>query len=118
MIFLVGDGTFNYSPVLAGLGLCQEYNLPILIIVLNNGGYITMRQGYHSYFPDGWAASHKAYLGVDITPGPDYTKVAEAFDAYGERLEEPADIEPALNRVLQQIVQGRAALLDVILDTP
>lgn len=118
VIFLVGDGTFNYNPVLAGLGLCQEYNLPILIIVLNNGGYITMKQGYHMYFPDGWAASHKAYLGVDITPGPDYTKVAEAFDAYGERLEEPGDIEPALNRVLQQIAQGRAALLDVILDTP
>ena len=118
VVFLVGDGTFNYNPVLAGLGLCQEYHLPILVIILNNGGYMAMRQEYHKFCPEGWAVSHKAYLGVDIVPEPDYTKIAEAFDAYGERLEEPGDIEPALNRALQQIARGRAALLDVILDTP
>ncbi len=43
-------------------------------------------------------------------------KVAEAFDAYSERVEEPNSIEPALNRALQQIEMGRAALLDVILE--
>ena len=116
VLLFVGDGTFNYSPVLAGLGLCQEYHLPILVVVLNNGGYMAMRRSYDASCPAGWAASHEAYLGVDIVPEPDYTKVAEAFDAYGERLEEPGDIEPALDRALQHIARGRAALLDVILD--
>ena len=46
-----------------------------------------------------------------------YVKVAEAFDAYGERVEEPDNIEPALNRALEQIAIGRAALLDVILES-
>jgi len=116
VIFLVGDGSFNYNPVLAGLGLCQEYHLPILTIVLNNGGYASMRSIHQRYYPQGWAVSHNTYFGVDIAPQPDYTKVAEAFDVYGERVEEPKDIEPALNRALQQIAEGRAALLDVILE--
>ncbi len=118
VVFFISDGTFNYNPVLAGLGLFQEYHMPILIIILNNGGYRAMKLGYHDSYPEGWAVTHKEYLGVDITPEPDYTKVAEAFGAYGERVEEPGDIEPALNRALQQIGQGRAALLNVILDTP
>ncbi len=117
VIFLVGDGSFNYNPVLAGFGLCQEYHLPILTIILNNGIYAAMKSGYQRYYPQGWAVSHNTYFGVDIAPEPNYAKVAEAFDAYGERVEEPDDIEPALNRALQQIAMGRAALLDVILDT-
>ena len=34
LVFLVGDGTFNFNPVLAGLGFCQEYQVPFLTIVL------------------------------------------------------------------------------------
>ncbi|GAG35236.1 unnamed protein product, partial [marine sediment metagenome] len=117
VILFVGDGSFNYNPVLAGLGLYQEYGLPVLIVILNNGGYIGMRRSHQKCYPQGWAVSNNTYLGVDITPEPDYTKVAEAFDTYGERLEEPDDIELALNRALQQIVMGKAALLDVILDS-
>ncbi|MFC1980392.1 thiamine pyrophosphate-binding protein [Chloroflexota bacterium] len=115
VILLVGDGSFNYNPVLAGLGLCQEYHLPILTVILNNGSYAAMIKGYQKYYPQGWAATHNKYFGVDIAPEPDYTKVAEAFDVYSERLEEPDNIESAINRALQQIERGRAALLDVIL---
>ena len=116
MIFLVGDGSFNYNPVLAGLGLCQEYHLPILTIILNNGSYAAMKSAHQKYYPQGWAVSHNTYFGVDIAPQPDYTKVAEAFDAYGERVEEPDAIESALDRALEQMAIGRAALLDVILE--
>jgi acetolactate synthase-1/2/3 large subunit len=115
VILIVGDGAFNYNPVLAGLGLCQEYHLPIFIIVLDNGGYMAMKLGYQRLYPEGWASSHESYLGVDITPAPDYAKIAEAFGAYGEKLEEPREIESALNRGLKQLAQGRTVLLDVIL---
>ena len=56
------------------------------------------------------------YFGVDITPQPDYARIAEAFDAYGEKVEEPGEIESALNRALEQLAMGRAALLDVVLE--
>jgi acetolactate synthase-1/2/3 large subunit len=116
VIFIVGDGAFNYNPVLAGLGLGQEYGLAVLIIVLNNGGYMAMRKGHRRMYPKGWAAGHDTYLGVDIAPAPDYVKVAEAFGAYGEKLVEPVKIEAALKRGLRQIAGGRTALLDVVVD--
>ena len=76
-----------------------------------------MKHSHNATYPTGWAASHNAYLGTGIAPQPDYAAIAKAFDAYGEKLEDPGDIESALNRALQQISQGRAALLDVIMDT-
>ena len=118
VIYIVGDGSFHYNPVLAGLGFCQEYQVPMLIIVLNNGGYLAMKLGYDALYPKGWAATHDAYLGIDIAPDPDYVKVAEGFDAYGERLEEPGDIEAVLRRAMDQIEKGRTALLEVIIDIP
>jgi len=117
VIFIVGDGTFNYNPVSGGLGVLQEYNLSVLTIILNNAGYLAMSYGYHRHFPEGWAAGHKKYLGVNIEPPPDYVKLAEAFGAYGEKIEEPEDLEPALNRAFEELARGRSVLLDVIVDT-
>jgi acetolactate synthase-1/2/3 large subunit len=117
VVFIVGDGTFNYNPVPGGLGVLQEHNLSVLIIILNNAGYIAMSQGYHRHFPEGWAAGHKKYLGVEIEPLPDYVKLAEAFGAYGEKIEAPEDLEPALKRAFKELAQGRSVLLDVIMET-
>ena len=115
VVLLIGDGAFNYNPVLAGLGLCQEYGLPILIVVMNNGGYMGMKRAHDSLYPEGYAASGEAYFGVDITPAPDYARLAAAFDAYGEKLERPEDIESALRRGLAHAERGKAVVLDVIL---
>lgn len=116
VVLVIGDGSFNYNPVTAGLGVCQEYNLPVLTIVLNNSGYASMRSIHQKYYPDGWAVSKNTYFGAGITPAPDYTKLADAFDAHSERLDDPEEIEPVLNRALEQIANGRSALIDVILD--
>lgn len=116
VVLLVGDGSFNYNPVLAALGVYQEYRLPVFIIVMNNSGYMVMKFAHRINFPRGTAVSHDCFLGVDITPAPDYVKVAEAFGARGEKLEDPGDIEPALKRGLKQIAGGKTALLDVILE--
>jgi acetolactate synthase-1/2/3 large subunit len=116
VIFLVGDGSFNYNPVVSGLGLCQEYRLPVLIIVLNNGGYLAMKGSHRRIYPEGASVSSDTFFGVDIAPDPEYAKLAEAFGGYGARLEEPDDIEPALNKAFEQFAAGRSGLLDVVLD--
>jgi len=116
VVLIIGDGSFYYNPALAGLGLCQEYNLPILIVVFNNGIYSAMRDVHLKYYPDGWAASTNTYFGVDIAPVANYSKVAEAFDMYGERLDDPSEVEPALTRALEQMAKGKSSLIDVVLD--
>ena len=116
VILVVGDGSFNYNPVLAALGVYQEYNLPVFIIVMNNGGYVVMKWSHRMRHPKGSAVRRNQFLGTDISPAPEYVKVAEAFGAYGEKLESPGDIEAALNRGLEHIKEGKTALLDVVLE--
>ena len=115
VVLVTGDGAFNYNPVLAGLGLYQEYQIPIIILILNNGGYGAMKLGYQRLYPEGSAVSQNTFLGTDITPAPDYIKIAEAFGAHGERLTIPSQIEPALKRALERLEEGKPTLLDVIL---
>jgi acetolactate synthase-1/2/3 large subunit len=115
VVLIIGDGAFNYNPALAGLGLCQEYQIPILTIIINNGGYVAMKMGHNALFPKGAAVSSGQYFGVAISPAPDYVKIAQAFGAYAEKLENPQDIESVMKRALNAIQQGQPALLDVVM---
>jgi thiamine pyrophosphate-dependent acetolactate synthase large subunit-like protein len=88
-------------------------DLPILIILFNNLGYLSMKTGVPKYYPNGWATRTNTFVGTSIAPSPDYATIARAFDAYGEKVEEPGEVRAALQRGLRAIAQGQAALLDV-----
>ena len=45
VLCLIGDGAFNYDPGLAALGVCQEHQLPIMIVLYNNYGYHSQKSG-------------------------------------------------------------------------
>lgn len=112
VIALIGDGAFNYNPGLAAFGFVQEYGTPILVVLFNNHGYQSMKNGLPHYYPEGWAVRTKTYPGTLIPPGPDYAAVARAFDGYGEMVEEPAEVRPALERGLKAVAGGQGALID------
>jgi acetolactate synthase-1/2/3 large subunit len=111
---LVGDGTFNYNPVLAAYGAAQEYGIPFMTVIFNNGCYAAM-QGHARYYPEGFSVKHGTYYGVGCGPSPDYCGVAEAFGGYGERVEDPSEVKASLMRALRAVGEGRPALLDVVL---
>jgi acetolactate synthase-1/2/3 large subunit len=114
VIALEGDGSFNYNPVHACLGLAQEYSIPILTIIYDNQGYAAMK--HHSrYYPKGHAMRSGRIYGVYTKPKPDYVKLSESFDGYGDEITDPSEVKPALIRALQQVKNGRHALLDVVL---
>ena len=113
VICLIGDGSFNYDPALAALGVCQEHQMPILIVLFNNLGYLSQKSGVPRYFPDGWAVRTKNFVGTSIVPSPDYAAIAKAFDGYGERVEEPGDVRRALERGLKAVAGGQLALIDI-----
>jgi acetolactate synthase I/II/III large subunit len=116
VVLLTGDGAFNYNPVLAALGASQEHGLPILIVIFNNLGYLSQKSGVPTHFPDGWAVKSKRFAGTSIAPSPDYSGLAALFGGYGERVEDPGEVRPALERGLAAIAGGRLALLDVRLE--
>jgi len=116
VVAVIGDGSFNYNPVLAALGFCQEYGTPILIVLLNNHGYLSMKASVPRYFPEGWSVKNKNFVGTSINPPPEYAAVAKAFGGYGEKVEEPGELGGALERGLQAVASGQLALIDVRLE--
>lgn len=113
VVCLIGDGSFNYDPALAALGVCQEHKMPILIVLFNNYGYLSQQSGVPRYFPEGWAVKQKKFVGISITPSPDYATIARAFDGYGEKVEEPGEVRAALQRGLKAVAAGQVALIDI-----
>ena len=114
VVALMGDGCFLYNPVTQSLGVSASENLPILIVVFNNGKYAAMGNSHISFYPEGVTAQTGIHHGVDI-PGPNYAELVQPFGGYGERVEDPAEVVPALERALAAVNQGRLALVDVVL---
>jgi acetolactate synthase-1/2/3 large subunit len=113
VLCLIGDGAFNYDPGLAAFGVCQEHNLPILIVLFNNYGYHSQKSGVPRYFPEGFAVKNQDFIGISINPSPDYAMVARAFEGYGEKVEDPGEVRAALQRGLKVVAGGQLTLIDI-----
>ncbi len=116
VLAVIGDGSFNYNPVLPAFGFAQEHGNPLLVVLLNNHGYLSQKRGVPEYYPEGWAVRTRTFVGTSILPSPDYAAVARAFGGHGERVQEPAEVRPALERGLQAVGRGQMALIDVWLE--
>ena len=112
---LIGDGGFHYNPVPSCLGLAQEYDLPIIVVVFNNQRYLSMERGLFRYYPDGAAKKTGIHFGGPILPNPEYRLYADIYGGYGVRVTDPKDIQPAIARALEHSAAGRLAVIDVVL---
>ena len=98
-----------------GLGFCGEelamammYDIPVVIIVINNGYLGLIRQQEKFNFNMNFEVS-TWYDGTMM----DFVKWAEAYGAYGERVEEPHKIKAALKRAVSS---NRPALVEIIVE--
>ena len=112
VITLEGDGTFNYNPVLAAFGAAQEYNIPFMTVIFNNGCYAAMR-GHQRYYPEGYSVVSNQYYGVSCGPTPEYSKLLDAFAGYSEMVEDPSELKKSLARTVDATKNGKTTLLDV-----
>jgi acetolactate synthase-1/2/3 large subunit len=95
VIVLSGDGSFGMNGM--EIDTMVRHNIPALIVISNNGG---------------WAAVGGMAAGRDLGFAR-YDKMAEVFGAYGEYVEKPQDIRPALERAA---ASGKPAVINVITD--
>ncbi len=112
VVTLIGDGAFLYNPVLQSLGASRDFNLPIIVVIFNNTKYAAMQRVHQNMYPKGVAVNTDVFYGTHIN-APDFTKVAEAFGAYGERVEKPEQVKQALKNALKANEEGRTAIIDV-----
>jgi acetolactate synthase-1/2/3 large subunit len=111
----IGDGAFFYNPVIASFGAAQELELPLLVLLFNNAGYLSQKMDVVREYPEGWAVRSKRFAGLSIAPRPDYPALARAFGGYGESVERPSDVRAALQRGLDAVSKGKLALIELVL---
>jgi acetolactate synthase I/II/III large subunit len=113
--FTVGDGSWLYNPVLPGLMASAQYELPVLIVVFNNGKYLSMRHNHRRVYPDSVAARTGYQLGVDLSAQPDVAAVAVAAGAAGFTVSAARELAPALDEAIAAVRGGRTAVVNVSL---
>jgi acetolactate synthase-1/2/3 large subunit len=109
-IQIVGDGSFYFNVPSSVFAVSKKYNLPILTIVLDNGGWSAVKQSTLRVYPDGEAKAEDAFQS-ELVADVDFSKVGEAFGAYGEKLVDPAEAPGAIERCLKEVRNGRSAVL-------
>jgi len=111
---LIGDGSFLYNPVVQALGASKGNDLPILIVVCNNGQYRAMQTGHLHHYPDGVAQAADMWHGVTID-GPDYAELGKPFGLHGQKVERPAELPGAIRNAMREVENGKTAILNVVL---
>ncbi len=95
-----GDGDFLMSG--QELATAVQYGLPVIVLVVNNGSYGTIRMHQERKYPG-------RVHGTTLT-NPDFAAYARSFGAFGEVVESTEQFAPAFERAL---ASATPALLDL-----
>jgi acetolactate synthase-1/2/3 large subunit len=98
----MGDAAFGMTGL--DFETAVRCSIPILTIVLNNNFMAAETRHMH--------ASHERYATMNI--GGNYADLARSLGGWSERVEDPNQIVPALQRAKKVTEEGRAALLEFI----
>jgi acetolactate synthase I/II/III large subunit len=117
IVQVIGDGGFHFSSPDSVYAVAQQYRIPILTVVVDNGGWQAVKSAVQRVYPRGVAAETDQFQSR-LTSGRqgerrDFSAVAKAFGAHGECVAEPDDLAPAIERCLAALDHGKAAVLHV-----
>jgi acetolactate synthase-1/2/3 large subunit len=103
VVVFAGDGDFLMNG--QELATAVQYELPVLIIVVDNGMYGTIRMHQERHYP--------GRISATAIRNPDFAALARAYGAHGERVERTEDFAPALERAR---ASGQPAVLHCLID--
>ena len=115
---MVGDGALLFGQIEA-LWTAARYEIPVLIVVMNNRSYDNERNRIQNNSPllsnqdtrDLWK-DVSCYLG---NPLVDFAGLAKSFAIPAERAADPAGFRKALKRAVAVTREGRPYLIDAML---
>lgn len=104
VVAIMGDGAFG----LCGMELdtAVRHRLPIVVVIANDAGWGETRDGQRRR----WGEA--AVIGTNLGPTR-YDELARALGGYGEHVERPEEIAPAIRRAFDS---GLPAIIDVRTD--
>jgi acetolactate synthase-1/2/3 large subunit len=104
VVAVCGDGGFLM--VCQDLATVREYDIPVVVCVLNNRYLGMVAQWQKLFYDERMSHTHLGEV-------PDFVKLAEAFGVRGERVEKPGEMKETLQSALKS---GEPTLIDVIID--
>lgn len=90
---IAGDGSFRMN--MNELATAVEYNLPVIVVIMNNHALGMVRQ-WQNLFYDG------RYSQTTLDRSTDFVKLAEALGAVGYNLTQKADVEEIIKNAMAQ----------------
>ena len=107
VVTIAGDGEFLMNS--QELATAVQYDAPILVIVVSNGEFSTIRDHQENHFP-------RRISGTQIK-NPDFAIVAEGYGTCGQTVCSNSEVESAIEHVLKVVKkEKRSALINVITD--
>ncbi len=103
VVAFCGDGDFLMNG--QEFATAVQYDLPIIVVVIDNGMYGTIRMHQEREYPGRISATQLR--------NPDFAAYARAFGGHGETVEETQQFLPAFQRAL---ASGKPAILHVKVD--
>ena len=103
VINITGDGSFQMN--LQELATCREHNIPIKIIIMNNGYLGMVRQLQEKIYKNRYQ--------VEMI-NPDFTKIAEAYDLFAISVKTKDELIPALEKAIKH---DGTAIVDIVIDS-
>lgn len=101
----VGDGSFQM--IMNVLPVAAEHRLPVTWCVLNDRALGSIWDGQRAAFGN-------RIIATTFEVQPDFAAVAQACQCHGERVEDPGEVGPALERALAANARGLPAVIDFI----
>jgi len=108
-----GDGSWMFGNPQVVTWASKFHKAPVLFIISNNRGYSTGTTQVMRTYPEGYAAKLQDVTGGWFDPCPNYSGEAAASGAYGEKVTDPEQVGPAIQRGLQAVREGAPAVLDM-----
>ncbi len=114
IVAIVGDGSYYFNNPLSYHYVSSRYDIPVCVVVVNNGGWNATRRETKAVFPDGWAVKSKSFPGWELKQEFGFEEVAKVCGCYAERIEEPDQLIPVLKESMEILKEGKSVLLNVV----
>lgn len=131
---VVGDGSFMCAAPSSALWVASKYEIPVLTVVLNNGGWKAPRNSTRLVYPEGLnTTASDDEMNVSFRPTPNYAALAEAAAGSeagwennatseppswvkGVRVRTVGDLREALRDAVSRVVtSGKGMLVEVLM---
>jgi acetolactate synthase-1/2/3 large subunit len=117
VICAIGDGAYMFGNPTAAHYVSEAMHLPVLFIIANNARWAAVHRSTLATYPKGFASEAKQPPFATLEPSPRFEHVIQASGGHGERVSEPKELMPALERALKVVKEEkRQALVNVCLE--